>query len=100
MKLTKTLLIAPLVAGALITTSFAANDSKDDVSYSIGYTMGQTLKNQMDQNNISMDNAEMVNGLKDGIGGSDSKLTQEQMQKAMMDFQKQAVAAQKNAQSK
>lgn len=44
MKLTKTLLLAPLVAGALITSCFAAADSQDDISYSVGYTMGQTLK--------------------------------------------------------
>lgn len=100
MKLTKTLLVAPLVAGALIGTTFAANDSKDDVSYSVGYTMGQTLKNQMDQKNISTDNTEMVNGLKDGMNGKDSKLTPEQMQNSMMTFQKQAMAAQKDAQPK
>ncbi|MFV9972947.1 MAG: FKBP-type peptidyl-prolyl cis-trans isomerase N-terminal domain-containing protein [Francisella endosymbiont of Hyalomma asiaticum] len=96
MKLTKTLLIAPLVAGALITTCFAVTlDIQDDVSYSVGYTMGQTLKNQMDQNNISTDNQEMVDGLKDGINGKKSKLTPDQMQNAMIEFQKQAMAAQK-----
>ena len=95
MKLAKTLLVAPLVAGTLIGSAFAANDSNDDVSYSVGYTMGQTLKNQMDQSNISTDNTEMVNGLKDGVNEKKSKLTDEQMQQAMMDFQKQAIAAQK-----
>lgn len=95
MKLTKTLLVAPLVAGALIGSAFAANDSKNDVSYSVGYTMGQTLKSQMDQGNISTDNKQMVSGLKDGISEKKSKLTDKQMQSAMMDFQKQAMAAQK-----
>ncbi|APC91645.1 MULTISPECIES: infectivity potentiator lipoprotein FipA [Francisella] len=95
MKLAKTLLIAPLVAGTLITSCFAAADSQDDVSYSVGYTMGQTLKNQMDQNNIATDNQEMVDGLKDGIIGKQSKLTPDQMQNAMIEFQKQAMAAQK-----
>lgn len=95
MKLTKTLFIAPLVAGALITSCFAAADNQDDVSYSVGYTMGQTLKNQMDQSNISTDNQEMVDGLKDGIIGKQSKLTPDQMQNAMIEFQKQAMAAQK-----
>ncbi|MDE5031903.1 phage infection protein, partial [Francisella tularensis subsp. holarctica] len=38
MKLTKTLFIEPLVAGALITSCFAAADNPDDVSYSVGYT--------------------------------------------------------------
>ena len=95
MKLTKTLLLTPLVAGALITSCFAAADSQDDISYSVGYTMGQTLKNQMDQSNLSTDNQEMADGLKDGINGKKSKLTPSQMQNAMIEFQKQAMAAQK-----
>ncbi|MFV9931020.1 MAG: FKBP-type peptidyl-prolyl cis-trans isomerase N-terminal domain-containing protein [Francisella endosymbiont of Hyalomma asiaticum] len=96
MKLAKTLLIASLVAGALITTCFAVTpDIQDDVSYSVGYTMGQTLKNQMDQNNISTDNQEMFDGLKDGINGKKSKLTPAQVQNAIIEFQKQAMAAQK-----
>lgn len=96
MKLTKTLLVAPLVAGALITSSFAA-DNKNDVSYSVGYTMGKTLEAQMTQGNISTDNDQMIGGLKDGITGKDAKLTPDQMQSAMTEFQKQAMAAQKGA---
>jgi FKBP-type peptidyl-prolyl cis-trans isomerase len=97
MKFTKTLLVAPLLAGALIGTSFAAGDSVNDTSYSVGYTMGQTLKSQMAQSNITTDNEQMINGLKDGIGGKKSSLSQEQMQNAMIEFQKQAMAAQKKA---
>jgi FKBP-type peptidyl-prolyl cis-trans isomerase len=100
MKLAKTLILAPLVAGALIGTTFAAADTKDDVSYSVGYTMGKTLQAQMSQNNISADNTEMVSGLKDGITGKKAKLTPEQMQNSMVEFQKQAMATQKAAQSK
>ncbi|MBK2240584.1 phage infection protein, partial [Francisella tularensis] len=51
--------------------------------------------NQMDQSNISTDNQEMVDGLKDGINGKKSKLTPDQMQNAMIEFQKQEMAAQK-----
>lgn len=57
--------------------------------------MGQALKTQMDQNNITTDNQEVVSGLTDGISGSKSKLTPDQMQNAMLQFQQQAVAAQK-----
>ncbi|MED7819915.1 MULTISPECIES: FKBP-type peptidyl-prolyl cis-trans isomerase N-terminal domain-containing protein [unclassified Francisella] len=99
MKLTKTLLIAPLVAGALISTSFAA-DNKSDISYSVGYTMGKTLQAQMQQGNVSADNNQLIDGLKDGIDAKKPKLTPEQMQNAMLEFQKQAQASadQKNAQ--
>ncbi len=96
MKFTKTLLVAPLFAGALITSSFAADTNKDDLSYSVGYTMGKTLETQMDQGNIATDNSEMIGGLKDGIEGKDARLTPDQMQSAMTEFQKQAMAAQKD----
>jgi len=95
MKLTKTLFLAPLVASSLIGGAFAAADNQDDLSYAVGYTMGQALKTQMDQNNITTDNQEVVSGLTDGISGSKSKLTPDQMQNAMLQFQQQAVAAQK-----
>ncbi|WP_150468298.1 FKBP-type peptidyl-prolyl cis-trans isomerase N-terminal domain-containing protein [Francisella sp. SYW-9] len=97
MKLTKTLLVAPLVAGALISSSFAATDTKSNISYSVGYTMGKTLQAQMQQNNVTADNQQVIDGLKDGINSKKPKLTPEQMQTAMMDFQKQAMAAQKSA---
>ncbi|QIW10312.1 FKBP-type peptidyl-prolyl cis-trans isomerase N-terminal domain-containing protein [Francisella sp. LA112445] len=97
MKLTKTLLVAPLVAGALISSSFAATDTKSNISYSVGYTMGKTLQAQMQQNNVTADSQQVVDGLKDGINAKKPKLTPEQMQTAMMDFQKQAMAAQKNS---
>ncbi|MDE4970168.1 FKBP-type peptidyl-prolyl cis-trans isomerase N-terminal domain-containing protein, partial [Francisella tularensis] len=66
-----------------------------DVSYTVGYTMGQTLKNQIYKNNISTEKQEMVDGLKDGINGKKTKLTPDQMQKAMIEIQKQENAAQK-----
>ena len=97
MKFTKTLLVAPLIAGALITSSFAATDNKNDVSYSVGYTMGKTLETQMNEGNITADNNEMISGLKDGIEGDDAKLTPDQMKNAMTEFQKQVIAAQKPA---
>ncbi|MED7787802.1 FKBP-type peptidyl-prolyl cis-trans isomerase N-terminal domain-containing protein [Francisella sp. 19X1-34] len=97
MKLTKTLLVAPLVAGALISSSFAATDTKSNISYSVGYTMAKTLQAQMQQNNVTADNQQIIDGLKDGINAKKPKLTPQQMQSAMMAFQKQAMAAQKNS---
>jgi FKBP-type peptidyl-prolyl cis-trans isomerase len=99
MKFTKTLLVAPLIAGALITSSFAAADSNDDVSYSVGYEMGSNLKAQLAQGNVETDNAELISGLKDGIADKKAKLDDKQMQSAMMEFQKQAMAAQQKAQA-
>lgn len=98
MKLTKTLLVAPLIAGALMTSSFAAADNSDDVSYSVGYEMGNNLKTQLAQGNVETDNAELISGLKDGIAKKKAKLDEKQMQAAMMAFQKQAMEAQQQAQ--
>lgn len=74
MKLTKTLLVAPLVAGALISSSFAATDTKSNISYSVGYTMGKTLQAQMQQNNVTADSQQVVDGLKDGINAKNLNL--------------------------
>ena len=59
--------------------------------------MGKTLEAQITQANISTDSSEMIGGLKDGIEGKDAKLSPDQMQSAMTEFQKQAMAAQKDA---
>ena len=81
MKLTKTLLISPLVAATLVGGAFAATPAKttdtstsniDNTSYSMGYTMGQALENQLSQNKITLNDNQIIVGMKDGIGAKKS----------------------------
>ena len=99
MKLTKILLAGSLAVAA--TSAFAGTSDTDDMSYSVGYSMGKNLQMQLAQGGIEVDNSQVEAGLTDGIKGQDSKLSDEQMQKAMMSLQQQAMAnAQKAQQSK
>ena len=106
MKLTKTLLISPLVAATLVGGAFAATPAKttdtstststsniDNTSYSMGYTMGQALENQLSQNKITLNDNQIIVGMKDGIGAKNPRLTQTQMQSAILELQKQVQKA-------
>jgi FKBP-type peptidyl-prolyl cis-trans isomerase len=95
MKLTKKIFVAPLVAGALITGGFAATTSNDNASYSVGYSMGKNFQSQTEQAHIKADNAQIIDGLKAGVSGDKSKLSDKKMQAAMEGFQKQMIASQK-----
>jgi FKBP-type peptidyl-prolyl cis-trans isomerase FklB len=73
------------------------NDAKDKASYSIGINIGQNLKRQ----GVELNPDAMIAGLKDGLGGKKSALTDDQIKEAMTTLekdmeQKQEVAAQKN----
>ncbi|MFC4891622.1 FKBP-type peptidyl-prolyl cis-trans isomerase N-terminal domain-containing protein [Pseudofrancisella aestuarii] len=98
MKFKKTLILAPLAVIALSTSAFA--DDSSDMSYSVGYSMGKNLQGQLQDSNISIDNKELVSGLTDGIKGKDAKLSQDDMRKAMIDLQNQAMAAANKTQAK
>jgi len=73
------------------------NDAKDKASYSIGMNIGQNLKRQ----GVELNPDAMIAGLKDGLGGKKSALTDDQIKEAMTSLekdmeQKQEAAAQKN----
>ena len=73
------------------------NDAKDKAGYSIGLNIGQNLKRQ----GVELNPDAMIAGLKDGLGGKKSALTDDQIKEAMATLekdmeQKQEVAAQKN----
>lgn len=96
MKLSKKFFVAPFVAGALISGGFSATaPSNDNASYSVGYSMGKNFQSQTEQANIKADDAQIIDGLKAGVAGAKSKLSDKQMQTAMEGFQKQMIASQK-----
>lgn len=63
---------------------------QDRASYIIGLNLGQSLKQQ--EVPVTMDL--IVQGLRDGLAGSNPLLTQEEIQAAMQEFQGQLMAAQ------
>ncbi len=63
---------------------------QDRASYIIGLNLGQSLKTQ--EVPVAMDL--IIQGLKDGLGGSNPLLTQEEIQAAMQEFQAQLMTAQ------
>lgn len=58
-------------------------DQKDKVSYSIGLDIGRTFKKQ----EIDVNTAAIVQGLKDGLGGGKTLLTDEEIMVVMQAFQ-------------
>ncbi|MFA5879132.1 MAG: FKBP-type peptidyl-prolyl cis-trans isomerase [Candidatus Margulisiibacteriota bacterium] len=59
-------------------------DNKEKVSYSIGQSIGVNIKNQKMDLNLKA----VIKGLEDGVNGK-SALTPEEMQKVLMEFQKE-----------
>ncbi|MBN2438554.1 MAG: FKBP-type peptidyl-prolyl cis-trans isomerase [Deltaproteobacteria bacterium] len=63
---------------------------KDKVSYTIGVYSGKNLKQQ----SIDVDPEIMIKGIKDGLSGDKTLLTDQEMQEAMTAFQKELTAKQ------
>lgn len=57
----------------------------DRASYAIGYQFGRQFK----QNEITVNNDLLMKGLRDGLGGGQASLTEEEMQTAVQAFQQQ-----------
>ncbi len=68
----------------------APKDQKDKVSYSIGVEIGKNLKKQ----SIDVNSEFLVKGVKDAYSGEKFLLTDQEMQEALMAFQKEMMAKQ------
>jgi FKBP-type peptidyl-prolyl cis-trans isomerase FklB len=91
-----------LLAASAYAATPAISSDMDKVSYSIGYNLGNTLKQQ----NVTLNAALVQQGLQDGQTGATPAISQADMQAAMQNFQKQMMqkmvaeqqqAAEKNA---
>src|SRR6185312_2026944 len=58
---------------------------QDKASYTIGLNLGKSLKSNDIQANIDL----IVKGIRDGLGGGQALLTDEEMQSTMQTFQQQ-----------
>ena len=68
----------------------ALQSQKDKVSYAIGVYSGKNLKQQ----SVDVDADIMVKGIKDGLSGGKTLLTDQEMQEVMTAFQKELTAKQ------
>jgi len=71
-------------------------DKKGTISYCIGLDMGSKFKEMGVELSADM----LMNGVKDGLAGSQPSLSEEDMQAAMMDFQKEMMAKQQEMMAK
>jgi FKBP-type peptidyl-prolyl cis-trans isomerase FklB len=90
----KYVLTTILIIGFLFTFCFAAEkpelkDQKDKESYSLGYQFGQSLKAQGLEINLEV----YTSGIKDALGGTKPRLSQEEIQKTVSEIQQRVVAA-------
>lgn len=65
-------------------------DQKDKVSYSIGVNIGKNLKKQ----SIDVNTDAFARGLKDALSGSDTLMTEQEINETMTAFQKEMMARQ------
>jgi len=90
----KYVLATILSVGLLSSFCFAAEnpelkDLKDRESYSLGYQFGQSLKYQGLDINMEV----YESGIKDALGGTKPRLTQEEIQKTVSELQQRVMAA-------
>ncbi|MDA0911949.1 MAG: FKBP-type peptidyl-prolyl cis-trans isomerase N-terminal domain-containing protein [Proteobacteria bacterium] len=85
---------APATAQPAKTAATAQNNTAD-ASYTIGYSIGKNMTEQLKQQNVSLNTDDLQQGFVAGIEGSKPKLSQEQMEQSMQAFQKEMEAKMK-----
>lgn len=76
-------------------TAATAQNNTADASYTIGYSIGKNMTEQLKQQNVSLNTDDLQQGFVAGIEGSKPKLSQEQMEQSMQAFQKEMEAKMK-----
>jgi FKBP-type peptidyl-prolyl cis-trans isomerase len=81
---------APVTAMTAMTPATPELSKEEKLSYSVGYNVGKSLKQQDIQVNVDL----LVKGIKESLAGQSTVLTQEQVSQTLMDFQKERLAKQ------
>lgn len=95
--LMKSLIIVCICAGALVTSSFAQNQSpplkdlKDKASYSIGLNIGMNFKKQ----NVDLNPDALLAGVKDAVSGKKPALSETEVREVMNTWSKELAEKQK-----
>lgn len=80
-------------------SSTAEGDSLlSNVSYTLGYSVGANIVAQLKSQDVSLDNAEFLAGIKTAASGEKSKFTQAEMQTIMQAFQQKIITEQESKQ--
>ena len=79
-------LVTASVQAASTTTTLTTNEQK--LSYTLGYDMGDNFKNQ----SVMVIPSVFEQGLLDGVKGDAGQMSKAEMQKTLLDFQKQLLA--------
>lgn len=77
---------------AIGNSSATLNSQMDKVSYALGVKIGQNLKTQ----NIQINSTAMSQGLKDGLSGGPTQLTQKDLDNVLLAFQKDLIMKRQN----
>lgn len=96
-KLSK-ILLSSITASALMSTAYAAPSASsttsmtdaqlmENASYIIGYSIAKNITAELQSQNISLNNQELKQGFDTGVDGYKPRLTDEQMQQALVQFQ-------------
>jgi FKBP-type peptidyl-prolyl cis-trans isomerase len=87
-----TLLLVAIAAGCTATEEAAVKleDAKQRISYTIGLDMGRSFASQ----EIDVDTAALLAGVRDGMGGQQPRLTDEEMQTEIKAFRETMMAKQ------
>lgn len=78
----------PVKAESINVVVADAQSNTADASYTIGYSIGKNMTEQLKQQNINLDTNHLQQGFITGIEDSTPKLSQETMEQAMKAFQK------------
>ena len=114
MKKISTITLSLLTGAALVSGAFAANetakapaqsetkpaqaapaDNSANASYTIGYSIGKNMTEQLKQQDVTFSTDKLVSGFSAGVNGEKPKLTQKEMESAMQTFQTQMKAKMK-----
>jgi FKBP-type peptidyl-prolyl cis-trans isomerase FklB len=97
----KRILITAVLAVVAIGVSLAAEkpdlkNENDKVSYSVGYQVGGDFRRQ----GVELDPDLLVKGMQDAMSGGKPLMTQEEMNKTLVDLKRKVVTAQREEQKK
>ena len=80
------------------TPSTEADSLLSNVSYTLGYSVGANIIGQLKSQDVSLDNAQFLAGIKTASAGEKSKFTQAEMQTIMQAFQQKIITEQESKQ--